>query len=230
MGEYGKYNGNEIKIGTCEDMYYLRADQIHLVKSTTLMHLDEIRFRFPFPDEDNIEPGDFDDHDRGLVVWGFEVPEGVEHYSVQFKADVGILASLPCPYSAEAKEGKIKYHFNGYRGPARIVQQRAWEGVWVTVVDCGACGARFRLPTLADALPLLEALERQAKSAKIDGRNELAMTYAKVGNRVAEGYRTAVPGKPPLGAWSDSDDLMAAMHSAVERAREVAQSSEEAGA
>ncbi len=32
MGEYAIYRGERIKIGTCEDMYYLRPDQVHLVK------------------------------------------------------------------------------------------------------------------------------------------------------------------------------------------------------
>ena len=32
MGEYAKYQGEEIKIGTCEDLYYLRADQAFKVE------------------------------------------------------------------------------------------------------------------------------------------------------------------------------------------------------
>ena len=31
MGEYARFRGAEIKIGTCESMYYLRADQRHLI-------------------------------------------------------------------------------------------------------------------------------------------------------------------------------------------------------
>jgi hypothetical protein len=58
MGEYARYNGSDIKIGTCEDMYYLRADQAHLVTAPVDGMLDpikyaaQIRFRFPFPEED----------------------------------------------------------------------------------------------------------------------------------------------------------------------------------
>lgn len=196
MGEYGKYNGNRITIGTCENMYYLRADQIGLVESATLLHLEEIRFRFPFPDEDNVEPGEFVDYDRGLTVWGFEVPEGVDHHSVQFTADGSLRVNLPCPYSEQAKASGITYH--GSRGGVRIVQQRAWEGVWVTVLACGACGARFRLPTLTEAGPLLEALEKMATNAKRHGQTATATMYATVGNRVAAGYHTPV--KPAADA------------------------------
>ena len=33
MGEYAKYNNQEIKIGTCETMYYLRYEDRHKVKA-----------------------------------------------------------------------------------------------------------------------------------------------------------------------------------------------------
>jgi hypothetical protein len=55
MGEYATYNGENIKLGTCESMYYLRADQRHLISGYRFDGGD--RFRFPFPDEDDIEPG-----------------------------------------------------------------------------------------------------------------------------------------------------------------------------
>jgi hypothetical protein len=193
MGEYAIYDGHEIKIGTCEDMYYLRPDQRHLVQSSTLRDLTAIRFRFPFPDEDSRVPGDFDDHDRGLTVWGSTVPDGVEHYLVQFKADAGILVSLPCPYSAAAKASAITYHFNGFRGPARIVQQRVWAGVWATVMDCGPCEARLRLPDLDAARPLLDAIGRQIATADRD----TAAMWRSIADRVERGYHTPVTDDPP---------------------------------
>jgi hypothetical protein len=54
MGEYALYKGQQIKIGTCETMYYLRADQAHLVTPLPgnvdpIKDADEIRFRFPSP-------------------------------------------------------------------------------------------------------------------------------------------------------------------------------------
>lgn len=54
MGEYATFRGQSVKIGTCEDMYYLRADQAHLVKPTrgscdprAADVQRAIRFRFP---------------------------------------------------------------------------------------------------------------------------------------------------------------------------------------
>ncbi len=192
MGEYGTYNGEHIKIGTCEDMYYLRADQIHLVRSAALADLTGIRFRFPFPDEDGKQPGDFDDYDRGFPVRGYLPPAGIDHSTVQFKAHVGILVSLPCPVSEAARTGEVKYHFNGFRGPARVVQQRAWAGVWATVLDCGGCGARFRLPDLSHAVPVIDALRaegaRRERFDKGSGR-----TWEVIADRIAAGYVTLAP-------------------------------------
>ncbi|HXK37027.1 MAG TPA: hypothetical protein VJ553_05605, partial [Candidatus Paceibacterota bacterium] len=64
MGEYAMFGEREIKIGTCEDMYYLRADQVQSVRKTRAGHtnvsdpdvLKVVRFRFPWPDEDGKEP------------------------------------------------------------------------------------------------------------------------------------------------------------------------------
>ena len=75
MGEYAtrKDIGERIKIGTCESMYYLRADQAREVYAEPgnvdpIADAAAIRFRFPFPDEDGIEPGNFDDHARHMRI------------------------------------------------------------------------------------------------------------------------------------------------------------------
>jgi hypothetical protein len=194
MGEFATFNGQHIKIGTCENMYYLRADQLDLVRSAALHDLTNLRFRFPFPDEDHREPGDFDDYDRGLTVWGYEIPDGVDHHLVQFKAAAGILVSLPCPYSAAAKGGGITYHVNGYRGPARIVQQRIWAGVWATVMACGPCGAKFRLPDLDTARPLLDAISGEVTKAERYGSADQVAMWRTGAERVECGYHTPAPG------------------------------------
>jgi hypothetical protein len=192
MGEYATFNGQHIKIGTCEDLYYLRPDQRHLVQSATLTDLTNLRFQFPFPDEDDRAPGDFDDYDRGLPVWGYQVPDGVDHHPVQFRATAGILVSLPCPYSPQAKTNDLVYHFNGFRGPARILQQRVWAGVWATVLACGPCDARYRLPDRPAAQPLLDAIARQTANAEHDNDPRQAAMWRTIAERIERGYRTPV--------------------------------------
>jgi hypothetical protein len=190
--ENGMYNGREIKIGTCEDMLYLRPDQIGLVQSATLRDLAGIRF--PFPDEDTIAPGEFRDADRRFPVWGIEPPVSIDHSLVQFKADAGILVSLPCPYSPEGKAGAVRYHFNGYRGPAQVAQQRVWEGVWATVMSCGGCGALWRMPTLADAMPVITALIAEGDRRDLE-RNNGGRLWNTIALRIHKGYSTPVAPK-----------------------------------
>lgn len=193
MGEYAQHNGEEIKIGTCEDMYYLRADQAHLVKALPgnvdpVRDRDGIRFRFPFPDEDGIEPGAFEHYQRGQRLYGVKVPEGVDHYSVQFKADNGYLVSLPCPENGD-EDRPYKIHRNGYGGAVELVQQRYWEGRLVAVCHCKGCGAAYRLPTLEDAQPVIDALHAEADATLRRKGSELyAVQLRTIADRVAAGY------------------------------------------
>lgn len=141
MGEYALYEGQRIKIGTCEDMYYLRWDQAHLVKplrgnADPFEDCEELRFRFPFPDEDDRAPGAFDDFDRGLFIPGIAVPSEVSHYGGECAA-------------------------NG----VELVQQRWWEGKLVIVCRCVTCNAKYRYQELGDALPVLAALGRMEEEA-----------------------------------------------------------------
>ena len=82
MGEYVRYGRTEIKIGTCEDLYYATYQAYvqaykdgklswvdHNLPPAAYMKADSgFRFRFPFPDEDHIRMGMHDDYDRGLPV------------------------------------------------------------------------------------------------------------------------------------------------------------------
>jgi hypothetical protein len=175
MGEYAQRNsdGSSIKIGTCEDMYYLRADQVDQVTATcgsidpqSKAIAERIRFRFPFPGEDDIRPGDFDNYERGVTAHGVEVPEAVEHRKIQFVAGRGILVSLPCPESKEGKESGLPFHYNGYSGKVQVIQQRLVAGALVTVCKCGSCGAAYRLPTLEDAQPIVDAFTQEAETER----------------------------------------------------------------
>lgn len=185
MGEYALYQGQQIKIGTCEDMYYLRADQAHLVTAQRgnvdpVKDRNGLRFRFPFPEEDDIEPGNFEDYNRRQVVHGandlLELIDPESHYRVQFKHEHGYLVCLPCPEIGAAdgfdaatgqlftggREYTYKVGRNGFKGSLFIKQQRYYQGELVTVVEC-ACGAAFRLEELAQAERLAVALRSEAE-------------------------------------------------------------------
>jgi hypothetical protein len=150
VGENAMYSGEPIKIGTCEDMYYLRFDQRRLVDhipgnvNVNSDEVYEVRFRFPFPDEDRIQPGEFERYDRSIALHGFPMPAGVKHGSVQFRADAGYLCSIPCPESGEQIDG-LRIAKNGFSGAVHLVRQKLLrDGRLVPVLKCGGCGALWR--------------------------------------------------------------------------------------
>lgn len=194
MGEYATYRGRSVKIGTCEDMYYLRADQAHMVGSER-GSLDPkkrevqktIRFRFPWPDEDGQEPGMFDPYERGLSAQGVTFPEGLEHHTVQFVAQAGYNLSIACPESREVRALGLTIHRNGFAGQVQLCQQGYREGVLAAICKCGGCGVRFNLPTFAAVEPLIVAIraEGDRMQAKEPGRGKW---YQDVADRVMAGY------------------------------------------
>jgi hypothetical protein len=84
MGEFAMYNGDRVKIGTCEEMYYLRADQAQRVRWQVgnvdpFRDAAELRFRFPFPDEDRIAPGAFENAERKVGLHSVSLPQNIKH-------------------------------------------------------------------------------------------------------------------------------------------------------
>lgn len=204
MGEYAMYHGGQVKIGTCENMYYLRADQAHLVRpvSGSLDPVRErlaIRFRFPFPDEDDVEPGAFGEFDRGLTIHGVKPPrDGVEHYTVQFTARPGYLLSLPCPEGSGTDDSGldcivsgIRVVRDGFSGDVQLVQQKHLaDGTLACVFRCGACGAKWRAPTLADVEPYVIAVRSEAdRVARKDASR--AQWWHTIADRMLAGYAAA---------------------------------------
>lgn len=197
MGEYAEYRGQRVKIGTCEDLYYLRWDQHAAITGYPFdaETLAAFRFRFPFPDEDGTEPGAFEDFDRGVRLWGFEQPAEVDHGSTQFTATYprnGYVASLPCPEGPDAPEG---IHRNGYGGPAALVQQ-AWRGGrLVGIARCNGCGARYRLDDgWQDAAAVAIRSQADAQARTNDAANGGAGTLHEVADRLLAGYGMSIGG------------------------------------
>lgn len=82
MGEYIKFNGEEIKIGTCENLYYTSFQMYNQALKTGKIQSmfgerpeiyiepdSGFRFRFPFPDEDSYRMCDQRmDYNRGVPI------------------------------------------------------------------------------------------------------------------------------------------------------------------
>lgn len=208
MGEYASYRGERVKIGTCEDMLYLRWDQRGLVTESETPLFDErtlsvIRFRFPWPDEDRTEPGAFEDPFRGLTLWGFEQPTEFEHSTVQFSARNGYLVSLPCPESecpvtigSDHKPAHI--HKNGYGGPASLIGQ-AWRGGrLVGIARCNGCQSAYRLESgyeEAAAVAIRSQADREMRAADLngtEGNRAIGSRLHSIADRLLAGYLATV--------------------------------------
>lgn len=200
MGEYAKLmgTGESVKIGTCENMYYLRFDQRHQVwpergslNPGAAEELAVIRFRFPWPDEDNVRPGEFSDPFRRLAVH-VPAPEGVEHGIVQFVASrEGYNVCLPCPEGPDADSHGLKVHRNGFAGPAFLVQQAVRNGRLVAIMEC-VCGRKYNLPTIADAEPVIsDILDRAEREHRMENYDS-AQRYTEIARRIREGYSQEV--------------------------------------
>lgn len=76
MGEYGfrLKDKADIKLGTCESMYYLRFEDIDKVKGHSgsvdpAREPEGLFYRIPFFDEDDVLPGDYKEYNRELGLY-----------------------------------------------------------------------------------------------------------------------------------------------------------------
>lgn len=185
MGEYADYKGQRIKIGTCESMYYLRADQMNDVRPVPGA-LDVIRFRFPFPAEDGTEPGDFDYPPKGPVVdYPSELPAQHDKVSVQTgdHAWRRLSAYLPCP--TVAPELWHQY-VQSYTPAVRIMYQGYRNGHLAVIVECAYCDGMWNLPELEQAERLVVSIRSQADGLRRLGESRREDTLRRHGPDVGD--------------------------------------------
>ena len=203
MGEYAKRksDGIEIKIGTCESMYYIRwCDRL---KVTALPHsLDpatcpNLYWRLPVPSEDGIQPGDYVGTEGAVLLMPCEMeddkfefyePQGqVNPGTFQMHHNSGLLLNIKCYHGAQLPDGSddIKPHWNGKAA-------HVWElcGVknheladgsqcLLPLVRCKHCGQMIR-ETWAGVLPHIrdQALRDKLTEYAIVGPFEVAQPVA----------------------------------------------------
>ena len=116
MGEYGYYNKELTKIGTCEWMYYLRYEDRHKIEkdehSVNPQTALNLYWRLPFPDEDSVTPGNYDPYMRTTMLAIKVDSEAIhgqtyyKHYAddffltepgnLQLTHPCGLLINVPC--------------------------------------------------------------------------------------------------------------------------------------
>ena len=163
MSENALFNGERVKIGTCECMYYLRWQDRWKVDPLP-NNLDPrtmagLFFRLPFPDEDCLQPGEYNDHMRGDRL-GRREPEGERSFwndwtpedtadmdpgLLQVSHKSGLLLNVPCHHGIKLPEtGEVKAFWNGKCHHFELYMvKHVGNGVLRPVYHCRWCGSMW---------------------------------------------------------------------------------------
>ena len=187
MGEFATRisDGQEVKIGTCESMYYLRFEDRFKVRALSnnvdpVKDAGELKFRVPFPDEDQIEPGgEYKDYRRGYRLYrqvseqyGNRIEKHCEDFSdpslcedpgtMQLHNDSGLLLNVKCYHGEKlpAASDDVKPFWNGKSwflelNQLRPVAQADGSLAVFPVVHCRFCDKAWRY-TWADLWPYID--------------------------------------------------------------------------
>lgn len=150
MGEYIDLgNGNKFKLGTCEDLYYARRDQLENLVPR-LPELKEYlgtawRYRFPWPDEDGDMLCPDYRHDRTFRVT-VNLPDNCDHDRIccSTGANYNVNLFAPCPNQDNTNFRNID-HSGRYPLYEIAAQKYTEEGDPITILRCGYCKSMFRL-------------------------------------------------------------------------------------
>lgn len=205
MGEFIQIDGDEFKIGTLEDLYYVtyaelralvesgRARRVggNLDPSEYLNPARGFRYRFPFPGEEGTTPDEKwrYGHDRGVNVPApAELFDGITHDGLALAVNWtggggGLNYYAPCPYDP----GNDSEHWSN--NPAaiprvvQVIQQKQVGGQLWTVVRCPYCGCAWRLEPAA-----ARALVDYALSVTQDKLQKTKIPAAELCRRILAGY------------------------------------------
>jgi hypothetical protein len=161
MGEYAirKSDHQQVKIGTCETMYYLRyEDRNKVAKADNSLDAStesNLFWRLPFPDEDNVQIGEYTPHTRGERLYkkegdyyvDFEDAETVDSAgTIQLTHPSGLLVNVPCYHGEKLPEsGDIKSFWNGKSWSYELAHLKNLpDGTVKPVVHCRHCGKMWR--------------------------------------------------------------------------------------
>lgn len=147
-------DGNRVKIGTCNSMYYCRFDQ-----------LDQIRYdhdtkgmlwRIPVPDEDGIKPGDFEhpiihtkyipyDHridSSMLKVGDIELMTGAPGLRQLTDEYCGLTVNINCYHGLKLPESgkEVMFFWNGKTEPLYLSFLENADDQMFICVSCRCCG------------------------------------------------------------------------------------------
>jgi len=188
MGEYAKRKTDqeEIKIGTCDCMYYLRYEDRHTVEALP-GHVDTVNtlnlfWRLPLPSEDEILPGCYKSHQ--CVIRLYYVPEKRTYscqYAVDFRDETmaenpgtmqlhhesGLLLNVPCYHGLRLPDVQppMQAFWNGKTHSIELAHIRnIGQNDIVPIIRCRHCGNTWtaKWKEVLDYIPDKELRERLA--------------------------------------------------------------------
>ena len=178
MSEYAKrkIDGKEFKIGTCEDMFNCRYDQISEVIYPYMS--DNLYWRIPTPDEDGIKPGDFNYsllREDGYIPWKLridtskfsddDIADMQQIGTIQLKEPrMGLLVNIRCPHGfpmeqfKQNKEGDIiSMGYNGHQDTLYLKCLKNETNELKVLVECSACRSMWSF-SFNEIEPLIESI------------------------------------------------------------------------
>ena len=158
MGEYAirKKDRQEIKIGSCESMYYCRYEQLNEIEYPH--PTENCIWRIPVPSEDGYEPGNFPygyktahgyimcqlllDEDNIPCKDTIAQDEGLVQARVE---DLGLIINVTCNHGLRLPEStpSAKFFWNGKRNPLYLSGLKNTEKELKVVISCSACGSAW---------------------------------------------------------------------------------------
>lgn len=215
MGEYIKLDGQHYKLGTCEDLYYVRLEQLQrwIAEGRTASlpgnlepreYLDgSFRFRFPFPWEDPITnfniPHGADPVSSQNFDYGFGVSLDAEFGGVEFDhspiyshikahgGGYGLNVKLPCPQSKEWLSCSVRTEYKSeWEGRSSYIQIVQQRPCEGNIWTVVRCGHCGAKVRLSPSEGTLLAVYLRGRYS--DTYPDKSDTFAEIANRIEAGY------------------------------------------
>lgn len=178
MGEYAtrKIDSKEFKIGTCENMFNCRFNQIGDVVYPYMS--DNLYWRIPTLDEDGIKPGDFN-HSllRRDIYTPWKLKIDASRFSEEDKAGMkqqgvfqlrepkmGLLVNIRCPHGFPMEQFKkneegpiVSMGYNGHQDTLYLKGLKNEPNELKVLVECSACRSMWSF-SFNDIEPAIESV------------------------------------------------------------------------
>lgn len=178
MSEYAtrKIDNKEFKIGTCEDMFKCRYDQLGEITYPYMS--DNLCWRIPTPDEDGTLPGDYNYsllQEDGYIPWKLRIDTSKfsnddiagmkqQGFFQLREPKMGLLINIRCPHGfpmeqfKQNKEGDIiSMGYNGHQDTLYLKGLKNEPTELKVLVECSACESMWSL-SFNEIEPAIESI------------------------------------------------------------------------